>query len=56
MKSNFASDPDFQRALVCSDSGRAMPNAVLTYINFWLSNRPGLLKGFFAWPACPSSP
>ena len=54
MKSNFASDPDFQRALVCWDSGRAIPNAGLTYINFWLSDRPEMLTAFWGWPACPS--
>jgi hypothetical protein len=51
----FNSDPDFQHALVCPDTGRFMPNAVLTYINFWLSNRPALLTNFFGWAACPSA-
>jgi len=54
-KSSFASDPDFQHFLVCPDNGRLMPNAVMTYVNFWLSNRPALLKNFFGWAACPSA-
>jgi hypothetical protein len=55
-KSHFVGNSDFHHFLVCEDNSRVMPNAVMTYINFWLSNRPALLKNFFGWAECPSAP
>ncbi len=55
-ESIFAGESDFSHYLVCPDNpGRVMPDAVITYINFWLSDRPGLLKSFYGWSACPSA-
>jgi hypothetical protein len=54
-KASFAGeDSNFEQFLVCADNGRVMPNAVFTYINFWLSDRPEMLTAFWGWPACPS--
>lgn len=52
----FFGESDFSHYLVCPDNpGRVMPDAVFTYVNFWLSNRPALLKSFYGWAACPSA-
>jgi hypothetical protein len=56
VQSHFLENSNFSEGLTCPDNGRVMPNAVMTYVNFWLSNRPALLKNYLGWSACPVSP
>ena len=56
VKSTFVGDSDFHHFLVCEDGSRAMPNSILGYVNFWLSDRPQLFKNYLGWASCPSAP